>query len=175
MPLLSPASTLLLVDVQARLFPAVNDRPAILANLLRLTHAARLLRIPMLATEHNPEKIGRTIDELADLVERRFTKMHFDACREPGFLDCITTPDIVVAGTESHVCVLQTALGLRGHGRQVTVVADAVGSRTEANRTAGLARLARNAVEIATTEMVLFEWLESCEHPRFREVLSLIR
>jgi hypothetical protein len=82
---------------------------------------------------------------------------------------------LVVAGCEAHVCVLQTVLGLRGQGFEISLAADAVGSRRSIDRTTALARLARNSVEIVTAEMVLFEWLERSDHPKFKELLALIR
>ena len=83
--------------------------------------------------------------------------------------------EMVVAGCEAHVCVLQTALGLLAAGKRVHVVRDAVGSRRPESKAAALERLARHGAEIVTTEMVLFEWLESAEHPRFREIVALIK
>jgi nicotinamidase-related amidase len=80
-----------------------------------------------------------------------------------------------VAGCETHVCVMQTVLGLIRRGHPVTLVADAVGSRTEANRDAALARAKAHKAELVTTEMVIFEWLETSDHPRFRETLRLVK
>lgn len=82
---------------------------------------------------------------------------------------------LVVAGCEAHVCLLQTALGLRGARRAVIVVADACGSRAVGNRDAALARLARHGVDLMTTEMVVFEWLRDCEHPAFHDALAIVK
>src|SRR5215204_6396966 len=117
-------SLLLLIDFQARLMPAIEDGAAILANACRLRAAAGLMGIPVLLTEEHPEGLGCTVPELspspADPVVR---KMSFDACREPGFLGRLQErPDIVMAGCEAHVCVLQTALGLIDAGRRVFLV-----------------------------------------------------
>ena len=81
----------------------------------------------------------------------------------------------MLAGCESHVCVLQTALGLLRAGRRVVVVQDAVGSRQAASVRAALDRLARHGADLVTTEMALFEWLGTAEHPRFREAVALIK
>jgi isochorismate hydrolase len=102
--------------------------------------------------------------------------MSFDACRSPGFFERLgPRPEIVVAGCEAHVCVLQTVLGLLDARRRVFVVSDAVGSRRPESKEAALRRLAAAGAEIVTTEMVLFEWLGSADHPRFREVIALVK
>jgi len=82
---------------------------------------------------------------------------------------------IVVAGCEAHVCVLQTVLGLLGAGRKVYLVRDALGSRQAESKETAIHRMERHGAEIVTTEMVVFEWLESAEHPRFREAIALIK
>ena len=82
---------------------------------------------------------------------------------------------IVIAGCEAHVCLLQTALELLGEGFDVWVVTDACSSRSERNRDAAFDRLAGNGAELVTTEMVAFEWARSCEHPAFKELLSLVK
>jgi nicotinamidase-related amidase len=102
--------------------------------------------------------------------------MSFDACRTAGFLEAIADRhDLIVSGCEIHVCVLQTVLGLLRAGRRVYVVRDAVGSRHSESKETALRRMERNGAEIVTTEMVVFEWLETAEHPRLRDMLTLIK
>lgn len=170
-------STLLLVDFQARLMPAIADHAAVLANAVRLARAAALLGVPALATEENPAGLGGTVPELAGLVPRIVAKRFFDATREPELAPILAalTPCVVVAGCEAHVCVLQTVLGLLARGHAVALVADAIGSRAPASRTAALDRAARAGAVLLTTEMVLFEWVATCDHPRFNAILELVR
>ena len=173
------ASALLLIDFQTRLMPAIAEAENVIANAQRLLAAAQLLEIPVLLTEQNPTGLGRTVPALLSRTESAgspiFAKQSFDAGRAPGFFEHLPArPEIVLAGCEAHVCVLQTALGLMAAGRWVHVVQDAIGSRRPESKVAALERLARRGAEIVTTEMVLFEWLESAEHPRFREVMALI-
>jgi nicotinamidase-related amidase len=82
---------------------------------------------------------------------------------------------IVIGGCEAHVCMLQTALSLLDAGYKVWVVADATGSRRESDRDIALDRLRQSGARIVTTEMVAFEWMIHCNHPRFREVQALIK
>jgi nicotinamidase-related amidase len=177
MTMCAATSTLILVDLQARLMPAIDRGEAVLARCRLLAHAARLLGVPVFATEQNPRGLGATVEPIAPLAERIFAKVAFDASAESGLARAIDPHrrDLVVAGCETHVCVLQTALGLKQHGFAVTVVADAVGSRRFDDRDAALRRMARHGIEIVTSEMVAFEWMARSDHPKFREVLALLR
>ena len=176
MPLLSAGNAMLVViDFQAKLMPAIHDGEAVLLNAGRLAEAARLLDVPAVLTEQYPRGLGATVPALAD-VASAVTKMSFDACAEPAFLEAVTGDrELVVCGCEAHVCVGQTVLTLLEHRRRVVVVADAIGSRAPRSREIALQRMASHGAEIVTTEMVLFEWLRSAEHPQFRTVSKLIR
>jgi len=168
-------SALLLVDFQARLMPAIHEAGAVVANASRLLRAAAMLEVPVLATEQNPAGLGGTVEDLKG-AHPVASKMTFDACRSPDMARVLPDrPNIVVAGCEAHVCVLQTVLGLLDLGRAVFVVHDALGSRRPESKETAVRRMERHGAEIVTTEMVIFEWLETAEHPRFREVMSLIK
>lgn len=170
------ASFLLVVDFQARLMPVIEDADAAVTNARRLLDAAALFEVPVLFTEQNARGLGPTVPALAAEGHAVAHKMTFDAARSPGFLDRIPADrGIVVAGCEAHVCVLQTVLGLLEHGRQVYVVRDALGSRRAESKETGIRRMERHGAEIVTAEMVVFEWLATAEHPRFREAIALIR
>lgn len=170
-------SQLLVIDFQARLMPAIHDAEAALLNADRLIEAAAIFAIPVLFTEQNARGLGPTVAELTTRPVDVAHKLSFDACRAEGFTERLARdrPDIVVAGCEAHVCVLQTVLGLLDAGRKVFVVADAIGARRPESKAAALARMERHGAEIVTAEMVLFEWLGSADFPRFKEVVALIR
>ena len=169
-------STLLLIDFQAKLMPAIDQGAAVIANARRLIDAAGMLGVPTLFTEQNAKGLGPTVPELAPDPSLIVHKMTFDACGEPSFLPRL--PDgrsLVVAGSEAHVCVLQTVLRLIENRRQVFVVCDAIGSRRPESKEIAIRRMECHGADPVTTEMVLFEWLETAQHPRFREVAALIR
>ena len=169
-------SALLVIDFQARLMPAIADGAAVVANARRLIEAAEMLDVPVLVTEQNAKGLGATIPQLAPGKDGVFHKTSFDSCRMPGFLDRLPDrSDLVVAGCETHVCVLQTALGLIDAGKRVWLVRDAVGSRRAESKETAIRRLERHGAEIVTAEMVVFEWLQTAEHPRFRDALALVR
>jgi len=170
-------SALLIIDFQQRLMPAIEEGSTVVGNARRLLQAAEMLGVPILFTEHNVGGLGPTVSELTDFMGGRLVhKITFDACRMTGFLDRLgDRRDIVVAGCETHVCVMQTALGLLDAGRHVYLVRDAVGSRRSESRETAISRLAKHGAEIVTTEMVAFEWLASAEHPCFRDIIALIK
>ena len=168
---------LLLIDFQRRLVPAIAEGEAAVKNAARLAEAARLLDVPVLATEQNPEGLGSTVEALAPYPSAVLAKTHFDATRAQDFETLLPygRGTFVVTGCEAHVCVLQTVVGLLQGGVRVAVVRDAIGSRRIENRDAGLERMRAHGAELVTTEMAIFEWLEASGHPRFREVIRLVK
>jgi len=167
-------SALLIVDVQARLLPAIHDGPRVLANCVWLAQVAQRLGVPVIASEQYPQGLGHTAPELAAVLppEGVRTKVHFscvaDACFED--LPAWHRPQIVVAGTEAHVCVLQTVLDLAARGTKVFVVADAIGSRRAEDRDIALARFRQHGIDVVSREMVAFEWLHRAATDVFRAV-----
>ena len=177
MPALDPAaSTLLLIDLQARLMPVIDGNAAVIANARRLRDAAAMFDVPMVYTEQSPKGLGATVPEVASNSAPVVKKMTFDASKAPDFPSAsLERPTMVVVGCEAHICVLQTVLGMLAEGRDVVVVRDAIGSRRSESKEAAIARMERHGAEIVTTEMVVFEWLQTAEHPRFREAAALIK
>lgn len=170
-------SLLLIVDVQRGLAPSIHDSDALIGRIERLARAAHLLEVPVYATEHCADKIGPTLARLTPWIDRTFRKAYFDATREPDLLPNLPKqrPHVLLVGMEAHVCVLQTALGLMAAGFAPVLVQDGIGSRREMDRDAAHARWAGCRGVSATSEMAMFEWLESAHHPRFRDVLPLIK
>jgi nicotinamidase-related amidase len=173
------ASVLVLVDYQARLMPAIHDAANMMANAVLMAQGAHALGIPVIGTEQNPSGLGPNVDPLRSNCAVTIAKTHFDAC-EDGLVETMHAAKadcghVVVAGCEAHVCMLQTSLGLLRAGKRVWVVGSASGSRRPGDHAAAMSRLAQAGATIVTHEMVLFEWLAHCEHPRFKEVLKLIK
>jgi nicotinamidase-related amidase len=193
-------SQLVLIDYQPRLMTAIFEAPAVLANAVRLAQAAKLMQVPVWGTEQNPSKLGENPPELRALCNNTLAKMQFSGVEE-GLGEWLRPPlkapagnarslpkhlqkpsntpsersSIVVAGCEAHVCLLQTSLHLLEDEFDVWVVTDACSSRTERNRDAAFDRLAGAGAELVSTEMVLFEWLRSAEHPQFKAAQALIK
>ena len=170
------SSLLLIIDIQQRLMPAIDQGSDVILNAGRLIEAARMLEVPAVVTEQNPDGLGPTVDDLSVDVFPLIKKMTFDSCPAAGFWEAVGSErSLIVVGCEAHVCVAQTVLGLLSNDRRVFVVSDAVGSRTQANKDAALKRLERAGAEIVTTEMVVFEWLKTADHPAFRSLAKLIK
>lgn len=170
------ATALLLIDFQTKLMPAIDDGASVIANARRLLAAADMFGVPVLFTEQNARGLGPTVLELRHNGASMAQKMTFDACRTQAFFGAL--PDraaLVVAGCETHVCVLQTVLGLLSVGRRVFIVRDAVGSRRAESKETAIRRMERNGAEVVTTEMVVFEWLATAEDARLRDVLALVK
>lgn len=173
------ACALVLVDYQARLMPAIHGADRMLGNAQLLARAARTLGIPVLGTEQNPSGLGPNVELVKSECGSTVVKTHFDACAD-GLLEALDSANeecnqVVVAGCEAHVCMMQTALGLLRAHKRVWVVSNASGSRRIDDHAAAMSRLAQAGATIVTHEMVLFEWLDDCTHPRFREVLQLVK
>ncbi|SHF45306.1 Nicotinamidase-related amidase [Lampropedia hyalina DSM 16112] len=194
-------SQLVLVDYQEKLMPAIHEHGQVLDNAVTLGKLAQVFQVPCWGTEQNPEKLGVNADVIRALCQQTVAKMCFGAGYD-GLLEVLRPPvrqpsgnarslpkhlqrpreeqgetrdQIVIAGCEAHVCLLQTALELLQEDFVVWVVTDACSSRTERNRDAAFDRLASAGAELVTTEMVAFEWCRSAENPRFREMLELIK
>lgn len=178
--ILSQDSLLLVVDIQARLAPAMQNGDTAIAENKKLLQAANELAIPCCASEQYPKGIGHTVEGLIGFVEPQkiWEKMTFSCLQEPSIKEALATKgrsQIIVTGMETHVCVLQTVLDLLDEGYQVFVVDDGVASRTLKNKELGLARMRQCGAQIVSTEMVLFEWLGRAGTDDFKKILPLIK
>jgi len=173
-------SQLLIVDVQERLLPAMHDPEAVENGCNRLIRAAQELSLPLTVSEQYPKGLGPTVAGLRDLLadDVVLAKTEFSCAGNPEIMARMTAADrqqVVIAGIEAHVCVLQTAVTLRERGYEPVVVMDASSSRQpESQRMAG-ERLRANGVEMVTGEMVLFEWLRQAGTPEFKALSGLIK
>lgn len=176
------SSCLITIDVQERLAPAVAGTDTVQAEIRKLLTAASQLSVPCVFTEQYPGGLGVTLPQVreaagagqVEVVE----KITFSAMGEPAFpafLERVARRQLLLCGMETHVCVLQTALDLKGRGHEVYVVADACGSRDPWQKETGLTRLRQEGVCVVSTEMVLFEWLERAGTESFRSLLGMIK
>lgn len=173
-------SQLVLIDVQEKLCGAMESAAleAMVKNCNVLLQAARLMEVPTLHTEQYPRGLGRTLSALTELLPHPAVEKTCFACSdEPAFRARLhrDRPQVVLAGMEAHICVLQTALQLQEMGRQVFVVEDAVLSRSAVNKANALSRLRHAGIIVSNTESVVFEWLKVAQGEAFKQISKLIR
>jgi nicotinamidase-related amidase len=168
-------SCLLVVDLQERLLPAIHQADQVVAHGGWLIQIARRLGVPVLASEQYPRGLGHTVTAIRELLpaEAFMEKNHFSCAADRDCMrriDALGRDQIIVIGTEAHVCVLQTALDLRTASKEVYLVADAVSSRSPRDVELALERMRAEGVRIVSREMVAFEWLRQAGTDRFRAI-----
>jgi nicotinamidase-related amidase len=171
-------TALLVVDLQEKLMPAIRLRETVVWNVRRLIDGAKVLGLPVAATEQYPQGLGKTVAPLAERLGPVPAKVTF-SCRE--CVDIFRTlaeqgrHKVLVVGVETHVCVQQTVLDLLSEGFRVYVAVDAVGSRYELDYRTALGRLEAAGATLTTTEAALFEWCEVAGTPEFKQISALVR
>jgi nicotinamidase-related amidase len=171
---------LIVVDVQGKLAQLMVAKEALFKNIQIVIQAARILDIPILWCQQVPEALGPTVPEIAELLAgiEPIDKASFSCSGQEKFgaqLNSLGREQVLLCGIEAHVCVYQTAMDLMECGLDVTIVADAVSSRTEQNRQIALTRLAAEGAHISSAEMALFELLKTATHPQFKQVARLVK
>jgi nicotinamidase-related amidase len=176
-------SALLVVDVQEKLIGAVRGHRRVVWNIGRLIDGAKLLGVPIAATEQYPKGLGKTVEELASRLAATSDaalpeKVVFSCCACSELLEDFRARGVgkvLLAGIEAHVCVQQTAFDLLSEGYRVYVAADAVGSRHAVDYEFALRRMEMAGAALTTTEAALFEWCEAADAPEFKQLSTLVR
>lgn len=166
-------SVLLLVDVQEKLTPAVLESDAFIARCEWLLKLAIKMGVPILASEQYPKGLGSTIEQLRPYFNSHkcVEKIHFSCMHEPNYTQRLheyNKNQLILIGIEAHVCVLQTAIEMKGAGLDVYVVVDAVSSRHAVDLKYGLKRMKQEGIHLVTAEMVFFEWIRRAGTPEFK-------
>jgi nicotinamidase-related amidase len=176
---MSAADTgLLVIDVQEKLMAKIPAADAVIRNIAFLIDSARVLGMPVAATEQYPKGLGPSVPEVARRLPERPDKVAFSCCAVPAVLDGFrraACPKIVLAGIEAHVCVLQTALDLLALDFRVYIAADAVASRYAVDREFALGRMEHAGAIVTTSEAAVFEWVGGASSPRFKEISRLVQ
>ena len=171
---------LVIVDIQERLAAVMPDKKKVLDNCLHLIEASKLLSIPILLNEQYPMGLGPTVKEVRDALHpyEPLEKVSFSCCRGGAFPDVLAVlgnKKVIIAGMETHVCVLQTVIDLLKAGYLVHVVKDATCSRTLDNFTAGAEFMRDAGAVITCTETVLFQLLEKAGTDEFKVISKRIK
>jgi nicotinamidase-related amidase len=169
---------LLVIDVQEKLVPMILGADHLMRNIAFLLDAARLLNMPVQTTEQYPRGLGPTVPELAQRLPERPEKVAFSSCAVPSIVEHFhrtARPKIVLAGIETHVCVLHTALDLLALDFRVYLAVDAIGARYRIDHDTALRRMEQAGAILTTSEGCAFEWIGGAGHPRFKEISCLVQ
>ena len=175
-------SALLIVDIQEKLLPHIHEHQRLMWNARRLIAGAKALGVEIMVSEQYPKGLGGTHEDITQSIGsdsgQTFEKTMF-SCREcSGMIEHLASKQIrnvLLAGIEAHVCVMQTAMDLLASGFEVYICNDAVGSRFENDRETALSRMQACGVTLVTTEMTLFEWCERAGSDQFKTISSIVR
>jgi nicotinamidase-related amidase len=176
-------ASLLIIDVQEKLLPAMAKAEHVVSRCSIVLRAAKKLDVPVTVSEQYPKGLGRTVHALHEGLGNApvFEKLNFSCWRDISLrarligLHDAGRPQVIIAGIEAHVCVVQTAIDLAQSGFAVFVVADAVSSRAEASVALALARMGQSGIEVINTEMAVFELLGKAGTPEFKALSGLIK
>lgn len=173
-------ATLLVVDIQEKILSVMTNPEEVVAESVKLIKGFQLLDCPIFITEQYPKGLGPTVKEVKDAIGETGIpeKMTFSCCGAPDLLTQIRQAkrdQIILCGIETHVCVWQTAMDLLINRFSVTVVRDAVSSRKESDYKTALTRMRMKGISVSSTEMVLFELLQSAEAEAFKDISKLIK
>ncbi len=174
------STALLVIDLQEKIMPVIINSDRVIDKSVRLIQGFKVLNLPIFYTEQYPKGLGSTHESVKKELEglTPINKMSFSCFGADDLfirLEDNNITSVVVAGVESHVCVLQTVLDLLENGFQVNVPADAISSRTELDYMVALDRMRQHGAEVTTTESILFELLEVCGTAEFKSILKIVR
>lgn len=173
-------AVLVIVDIQGNLAQAMFDKEILFANAVKIIKGFKALNLPVVLTEQIPQKLGKTLPQIADEVEGfdPIVKESFSCWDENKFKERLNTTGrrhVILIGIECHVCVYQTALDLIANGYTVHLVADVVSSRTPENRQIGIDAMKSAGAHITSTEMVLFEILRTAADPKAKDFFKIVK
>src|SRR5713101_9466478 len=122
-PLEASQCALVVVDIQEKLLPPIFQKEQLVKNSQLLIRLAGILKIPTLMTTQYAKGLGCTVPEISSLLpETQAIDKHMFSCfgsdvfcsllkRVPG-----NRNTVLLCGMESHICVMQTALGALREG-----------------------------------------------------------
>jgi nicotinamidase-related amidase len=180
MRILKDRSAALIIDIQERLYPFIFENEKLTKNVSKLIEGLKIIGIPIFITEQYVKGLGPTIGPVAALLgsHPRIEKMSFSCCDEPRVMEGIAVTgkeNIIIAGIESHVCVLQTVIDLKRNGYHPIVAEDCVSSRNENDKRIAIERMRQEGAIITTCESILFELLRYSGTEQFRGISRLVK
>ena len=179
--LLDPAAALVvMIDIQQNHFHTVVDGTATLERAVRFVRSARLLDVPVVWTEHYPKAFGPTLPVMADALDglEPISKTSFGCFGENRFVRTVARlgrKELYLVGSETHICVQQTALVALERGMKVILVADCLTARAPHDHSHALGRMAQAGAVVTTWEALVYEWMRGSGSSRFKQILPLVK
>jgi len=165
-----------LVDIQEKFRPVIQGFDKVVGNVNKLVKGAEILKVPLIVTEQNPEKLGGIVEEIELPEVEKISKMHFSCFGVEEFVKRVEGFEVLVFfGIEAHVCILKTALDGIEKGFEVHVVADAVSSRNLEDKEIAIERMRQGGVFVDSTEIILFQLMEKAGTDEFRGISEIIK
>ncbi len=180
MRILVEDALVLVIDVQEKLFPHIYGKDELEKNLKILIEGLKALKMPVVVTVQYKKGLGNTIDSIESLVLEypHKEKTAFSCCDEPSIMEQVelsSKREVILAGVETHVCVLQTALDLLERGYKPVVVEDCVSSRSPENKRIAMKRLVQEGVRVTSYESLLFELCRYSGREGFKTISKLVK
>ena len=171
-------SSLLIIDVQEKLFEKIHNNILASQVILDTIDVYSTLELPIIYTEQYPKGLGPTIE----IIKNKLKNLSILTKIEKTSFSCfyktskkLETKQVVIVGIETHICVLQTAFDLLIAGHDVFILEDAVGSRKLRDKKMALERAKQNGIEIVSLEMLVFELLRDSKHKHFKKLSKIIK
>lgn len=180
-PLRADDCVLAVVDIQERLLPPIHEKERLIRNSQLLIRLANILSLPVVVSTQYSKGLGQTVPAILSLLPaaKPVDKLEFGCFGNGEFCSAISVlagrNTLLLCGMETHICVMQTALGALSQGLNVHVAADAVGSRSELNWKLGLERMREAGCVISSAEMMIYELLGNSGSPAFKEILQYLK
>jgi isochorismate hydrolase len=170
----------LVIDIQERLVPVMEENEQLVENCSKLIQGLQILGLPLLVTQQYTKGLGETIDEIKSVIPdfQYIEKKDFSCFDEPAFAEKLAlsgAKNVIICGIESHVCVLQTAIDLKEAGYVPVVVIDCVSSRSFDNLDLAQERFRFEGIMMTSFESILFELTRSAGAPGFKEISKLVK
>jgi len=170
----------LIIDIQGKLFPHMDQNEALLKKCTTLIEGLKVLEVPLVITEQYPKGLGPTVDDIATLVAEYplVEKITFSCCDEPAVLQTVPIQNrkaIIICGIEAHVCVMQTVVDLQTAGYTAVVVEDCISSRNPEDKRVAVERMRAEGAVISTCESILFELARVAGTDEFKAISRLVK
>jgi nicotinamidase-related amidase len=170
----------LVIDIQDKLFPHIQENERIKNNSIKLIEGLKILNIPIIVTQQYTSGLGETIADIKARLDsfEPIEKLSFSCYKEPKFTAKLKESgkkNVIICGIETHICILQTALDMLSNGYTPVIIADCTSSRKVHDKLHALERMRQSGVVVSTYESVLFELLTVAGTDEFKAISKLVK